>query len=82
MRNINVHCAAPIGNNVVEKTTINIYDSFNIPDGASLFEHDEAFERDAQLLFDALRTSLPGGTLDRLMCKLMYNRASHFKVLL
>jgi hypothetical protein len=38
------------------------------------------FDADAQALFIALRDNLPGGTLDRLMAKLLTYKATHFVV--
>lgn len=38
------------------------------------------FDEQAQLLFEALRDSLPGGTIDRLTGKLLDYKACHFLV--
>lgn len=39
------------------------------------------YDEQAQALFDALANSLPGGTLDRLLGKMLAYKASHFRVL-
>jgi hypothetical protein len=39
------------------------------------------YEDQASVLFAALRDSLPGGTLDRLLGKMLAYKASHFRVL-
>ena len=41
----------------------------------------DQFDKQAQLLFNALTNSLPGGTLDRLLGKMLERKASHFHVL-
>ncbi len=41
---------------------------------------DRFFDSEAQRLFEALRDSLPGGTIDRLLGKLLAYKASHFIV--
>lgn len=40
----------------------------------------EIFDAQAEILFTALRDSLPGGTIDRLTGKLLAYKASHFHV--
>lgn len=40
----------------------------------------EVFDTQAEYLFLALRDSLPGGTIDRLIGKLLAYKASHFHV--
>lgn len=39
------------------------------------------YEDQANALFSALRDSLPGGTLDRLLGKMLAYKATHFRVL-
>lgn len=39
------------------------------------------YEDQADALFSALRDSLPGGTLDRLLGKMLAYKATHFRVL-
>ena len=39
------------------------------------------YEGQANILFIAMRDSLPGGTLDRLLGKMLAYKASHFRVL-
>lgn len=39
------------------------------------------YEDQADALFNALRDSLPGGTLDRLLGKMLACKATHFRVL-
>jgi hypothetical protein len=44
--------------------------------------HDAAtwYDAQAEALFNVLRTSLPGGTLDRLTAKLLMHKATLFRV--
>lgn len=46
------------------------------PDELTLDELDELFENQAKLLFDALIESLPIGTTDRLLIKLLERKKS------
>lgn len=46
----------------------------------SLDAYAEFYDQEAQRLADVLTTSLPGGTLDRLLAKLLTMKASHFRV--
>jgi hypothetical protein len=48
--------------------------------GKGLGELDRVFEEDANTLFEALRNSLPGGTFDRLLSRMLTEKASHFVV--
>lgn len=45
-----------------------------------LAQSEAMHDQQAQLLCDALQASLPGGTLDRLIGKLLLAKASHFRV--
>lgn len=46
----------------------------------SIDSSDILFESDAEKLFCGLRDTLPGGTMDRLLCKLLKYKSSHFIV--
>lgn len=46
----------------------------------TLAAYDAEYSRNAQGIFEALRDSLPGGTLDRLVGLLLQYKASHFTV--
>ena len=51
-----------------------------IPDMPSIEHAASYYEEEANALFEALTTSLPGGTLDRLMVKLLEAKVSHFAI--
>ena len=55
-------------------------DGREFPDGGSLQELCARFEQEADLLAGALRASLPGGTLDRLLAALLTDRARSLRV--
>jgi hypothetical protein len=50
------------------------------PNFPTLVEAGEAYERDAKTIADALFSSLPGGTIDRLLVEMLSRKASHFRV--
>lgn len=70
--------AAPVGNNKTPDTTIEI--SAPLPEFDSIHENAEFFDREAESIFKHLTHSLPGGTLDRLIAKLLLYKATHFRV--
>ena len=79
MSKVNVCKAEGLGGEgEVESTMIDIIDQ--IPRFESLTVARMLYESDAQLLFDALKTSLPGGTLDALLRLLLENKASLLRI--
>ena len=73
MKEIRIAKAQPMPGLDVESTTI--YVNQPLPstnrETFSLEELDKAFERDADALFQALRQSIPGGTMERLLIKIL-----------
>ena len=57
-----------------------IYIEGEFPDGASLESAAATFEANAADLEDALYRSLPGGTYDRLLGRMLERKATHFVV--
>ncbi|RJP48768.1 MAG: hypothetical protein C4586_08625 [Anaerolineaceae bacterium] len=64
--------------NSIEPVTIVIEREF--PEYKALSQSAEHFEKDADALVGAILTTLPGGTIDRLICKLLQKKASLFVV--
>lgn len=74
----------PLGDNQPETTTIIIdgtIPEFDYRPPNPFAEAGRFYDQQAQMLFDALSNSLPGGTLDRLLGKMLAYKASHFRVL-
>jgi hypothetical protein len=66
----------------IPDTTIHI--DADIPEfdfSGALEQAGQFYDKQAETLFVALRDSLPGGTLDRLLGKMLAYKASHFRVL-
>lgn len=90
MRKVLINRAAPTGPHVPEAITIIIDgDIEKSPDYAwirDLRDKDmlaasaNVFDAEAEKLFIALRDSLPGGTIDRLVGKLLAYKSTHFIV--
>ena len=78
MRIFEIIKAGAVGSDVPEDITITI--SGEPDDTISLAEARVFYEQQAALLFDALSTSLPGGTLDELLALMMKKRASLFRI--
>lgn len=82
MKSVSVSGHTPMANQEPVFTVITI--GGDIKDAArpddSLELWGEVFDLQAQALFEALRDSLPGGTIDRLVGKLLAYKASHFHV--
>jgi hypothetical protein len=81
VKRVEVKGAAPRSKgDVIEPVEIAIsgYWPFSSKDELSFV--DARFEADAQMLFDALRQTLPGGTFDRLLVLMLKDTASHFIV--
>lgn len=82
MTTVNVCKASASGNCPVDSVTLVIDgDVPNFDYKAPLEECAQFYDEQAQLIFDALTNSLPGGTLDRLLGKMLAHKASHFRVL-
>jgi hypothetical protein len=78
MKDVVVYRAQDIGDRKVEPVRITIGEP--IPNMPFVDESVRNFEEDATVLFMALRSSLPGGTIDRLIGKLLAYKATHFVV--
>ena len=70
-----------IAGEIVEPSMIDISAQIN-PDGEvqTVREQAEFYDAEAERIFRALKTSLPGGTLDRLTAKLLILKASSLRV--
>ena len=87
MKVISVHRASMSGGSDVPPTEIRICE--DIPElppmhrgqtvEESLAPNDAIYARDAKAIAAALRSSLPGGTFDRLVVELLTIKASHFR---
>lgn len=82
-----VHRAEPIADQVIPVTTIRI-DPYSpkvkhgpgVSVADALAPLDRVYDADADAIAQALHKSLPGGTFDRLVLKLLEIKASHFRV--
>lgn len=73
-----VYKAQSVGEETVPDTHIHI--EIPIRDVKTLEEGVLLHEDGAELLFKALKYSLPGGTFDRLLAKMLTYKASHFVI--
>lgn len=74
MKEIRLQKAVPFRAKKIDSLIIRIEDTI-------LDRHlTEDYIRDAKLLADALLETLPGGTMDQLLCELLKRRASLFRV--
>ena len=73
-----VHKAQPIGNSFVPNLDLRATEHF--PDLSTLAAAAALHASNAERIFDALRASLPGGTLDALLRRLLEHRASQLVV--
>jgi len=82
MIEVSVHKASPIGKQQIENASILIAGNIEheMPKDAELSAAGRVFDAEAEQIFIALRDSLPGGTMDRLVGKLLAYKASHFYV--
>lgn len=81
MKKLYAHKAQGIGKEELESVTIELSTEMPMLPYAEPIERScEIFDRDAQVLMDALCSTLPGGTLDRLIGKLLMKRATAFIV--
>jgi hypothetical protein len=62
----------------VENTTISIVQE--VPEMRDLKEAGQIYEKEGAMLAEALRASLPGGTIDALLRELLISRASLLRV--
>ena len=77
-KTLNLMKAVQMIDREVHNTTILFKDTF--PDNASLKESDKLFELEATALENILINTLPGGTYDRLLGKMLQRKSSHFIV--
>lgn len=78
MKTIHIYKAQDIGDKKVE--TLEIYLDHEIPRFEDLKTRIQVFEKEAFRLANVLCDTLPGGTLDQLICELLIRRASLFRV--
>jgi hypothetical protein len=83
MKNFNLCKADPVGDQEIESVTIIIDEKIPKID----FKNDDwrhkyniFYDKEAEELFQVLINSLPGATIDRLLIKLLQQRASLFRV--
>jgi hypothetical protein len=76
--NINIHKAAQIGIRKIPSISISI--DTEIPNDLEYDESMHLFRVNAEKIFTALLTTLPGGTLDQLLLLLLENKATAFRV--
>lgn len=73
--------AAPVGKTLTVVDTVIMIDSEITEFGPTwLGDAADFYEDQAAMLVDALIQSLPGGTLDRVLIRLMEHKASLFRV--
>ena len=77
-KTLNFMKAVQIGDKEIHDTTIILKETF--PDNANLKESDKLFELEATALENILINTLPGGTYDRLLGKMLQRKSSHFIV--
>ena len=73
-----IYKAQGVGDVKVESATLTIDDE--MPPFESIEVSKENFTTDAKAAADLLCSTLPGGTLDQLICELLTRRASLFRV--
>jgi len=79
MKRILICKADPVGSQVAEDVTITI--DRELPEfSGSLSEADAFYAIEATTIEDALHKSLPGGVYDQLLCLMMQQRTSLFRV--
>lgn len=77
MKTITVHKAQTTGDQVIEDVVIRIESPF--PNHGSIDEVRSRFDDEAELLMRGLQ-SLPGGTFDALLVRMLEKKRSHFVV--
>lgn len=83
MKTVNVCKAEPYSDDPNEIEGVTIVIDNNLPNSfyhQPLCDVSNYYEDQAQLIFDGLRDSLPGATLDRLLGKMLAYKASYFRV--
>ena len=75
---LSIYKAQPVGDGEVEPCRINIYRE--VPKAESLEVAATLYDKEAESLEEALYNSLPGGTYDRLVSKMLLRKASHFVI--
>ncbi len=78
MKAIVAYKAAPIGSETVQSVTLTI--ETIMPELDTLAHYAQVYEAEAEVIADALHASLPGGTYDHLLAKLMERRACTLRV--
>lgn len=73
-RNLSVYAARQVSGRPHDSVTIHVCEP--VPEGLSLDDCRALYQNEAAVLAELLLTTLPGGTLDALLCELMRNRAS------
>lgn len=77
MRTVNIYKA---GKTVTEIKSQQIIIQHEIPEAKSLEDARSMYSKESLQLFNALRDSLPGGTFDALLQRMLTFRASLFRV--
>jgi len=76
--------AQPIDNDKIHDTTIIFENTFPVFDDLKfqfqMIESDRLFEKESKALEDILHNTLPGGTYDRLLARMLDRRKSHLIV--
>ena len=78
MKMLVISKALPAGSQVIEDYTIVLTDK--PPSFSSLADLAKFFDNDAEDLAEVLEHTLPGGTFDRLVAKLLMHKAGHFMI--
>jgi hypothetical protein len=79
MAHIYVYKAQPIGDAMhIQSKTLHIEE--DLPNSDTIGEGDTIMELDADKVVEALYNSLPGGTFDRVLVKMLQKRAAHLHV--
>jgi len=78
-KSIDIHKAVPIpGDGETESVYLNVV--LPMPSGLIMEEVDAIFDLDSDKIVEALATTLPGGTFDRVVHKLLGKKLSHLIV--
>lgn len=75
MKQVGVRGAAPVRDEVIEPVTIVISGSFPDKEVRRYSDLGVGFEQDAKLIFDALVSTLPRGTMIRLLGMMLHKEA-------
>ena len=77
---IAVKRAGRVGDHNAPATCIVIEEEMPDLGRMNLAEFDAIFQADAEAIETALRLALPGGTYDRLLVRMLQQKATHFRV--